>query len=484
VRSSIAATLAALALAGCTLEPHYARPQADIPTRWPTGAAYPTPSAAPAPALPALSYRDVFKDQRLQGLIDEALAHNQNLRATLANVEIARAQYRLQRSDLLPQLNASASASQSHARSTVGGSTPVGEARTTRDYNADLNASFEVDLFGRLRSLTHAAFDEYLATAAGARAARLTLVSEVAEAYLTLATDRSLLAIAVDTVASTSRTVELTEARLSGGVAPRTDLTDAQTALETARSDEARLTTQVAQDRNALELLVGGPVPDKALPASIEELADALAEAPAGLDSRILLRRPDVVEAEYRLQEANAQIGAARAAFFPTISLTGLAGFASPELSSLFSHGNRTWQAQGAASLPIFEGGANLANLQAARGQREQSLANYQSTIQSAFRDVADALARRGTIAQQVAAQERLEVAASTSYDLSLARYQQGVDPYLNTLVAQRSLYTARQSLAQTRLVRGQNLVALYLSIGGDPVIDAMPVALPTQARR
>lgn len=469
MRRALTLAIAALALAGCTLEPRYERPAPAVPRTWPTGAAYPAPQQAPP--LPALGYRDLFKDPRLQALIDQALADNQNLRAAIANVEIARAQYRGQRSELFPHLDAHATATESHGRSAA-----TGEAETSRAYAADLGVSaFEIDLFGRLRSLNHAAQEAYLASEAGARGARLTLVSEVADAWLTLAADRSLLAAAGDTVASATRTVALTEARLAGGVAPRTDLSQAQTLLEQARSDQAQLTTQVAQDRNALDLLVGASVPDSQLPAGIEEVDATLAEAPAGLDSRILLRRPDVLEAEHRLKQANAQIGAARAAFFPTISLTGLAGFASPQLSALFDHGNFTWQGEGAGSLPIFAGGANLAGLSLARGQRDLALANYQGAIQAAFRDVANALARRGAIDQQLAAQNALLAAAQTSYDLSIARYRQGVDTYLAALIAQRTLYGARQSLAQTRLTRAANRVALYAAIGGDPLIDATP---------
>lgn len=485
MRRASAASLAALALAGCTLEPRYERPAPAIPQSWPVGAAYPQAAAAP---LPALGYRDLLKDPKLQALIDRALAENQNLRAAMANVEIARAQYRLQRSDLLPHLAAGASASESRARSpTAVGTIAEAPTRTERSYDASLSVTaFEIDLFGRLRSLSHAAQEQYLASEAGARAARLTLVSEVADAYLTLAADRDLLAIATDTAASATRTVALTQARLSGGIAPRTDLTQAETALETARSDVAQLTTQVAQDRNALELLVGASVPDALLPAGLDEVDGRFGEAPAGLDSRILLRRPDVLEAEHRLRAANAQIGAARAAFFPTISLTGLAGYASPQLAGLFAGRNVTWQAQTAASLPIFAGGANVANLAVARGERDLAVAEYQAAIQAAFRDVANALARRGTIQQQIAAQEALAAAANTSYELSIARYREGVDPYLNALVAQRTLYTARQSLTQTRLARAQNLVALYESLGGDPVIDALPLApapVPTARR-
>jgi multidrug efflux system outer membrane protein len=469
VKRALAVSAAALALAACTLEPRYVRPAPAIPSTWPTGEAYP---AAAQPALPALTYRDVFKDPQLVRLIETALANNQDLRAALANVEVARAQYRVQRAELFPQVDAAGTASQNRGRETAGG-----PRTTTRNYTANLGlTSFEIDLFGRLRSLTHAAQEQYLATAAGARAARITLVSNVAQAYLTLAADRTLLAIAADTEANAARSVALTEARLNGGVAARTDLTQAQTVLESARSDRAELTTLVAQDRNALELLVGGPAPDSALPASIEAVDGEIGEAPAGLDSRILLRRPDVLEAEHRLRAANAQIGAARAAFFPTISLTGTAGYASPQLSALFSDRNTAWQSQGRAALPIFSGGANIAGLAAARGERKLALANYQSAIQSAFRDVADALARRGTIDDQFAAQTALVTAAGESYRLSEARYREGIDPYLSTLVSQRSLYTARQSLTQTRLNRALNLVALYASIGGDALLDSLPM--------
>jgi multidrug efflux system outer membrane protein len=476
VKRGLALTAAALALAGCTLEPHYVRPTPAVPGSWPTGPAYAGATSAEAAPLPSLTYRDVFKDPHLQAIIERALANSQNLRTAMANVEIAHAEYVVQRSDLLPHINAGLTASQSQSR--LGSVTASGEPtrETTRTYTGTLGFSaFELDLFGRLRSLSHAAQDRYFATEAGARAARLTLVGEVADAYLTYATDKSLLAIAEDTVASAQRTVDLTQAKLTGGVSPRTDLTQAQTLLDQARSDRARLITQVAQDHNTLELLVGAPVADADLPASIESVDGLLAEAPAGLDSRILLRRPDVVEAEYGLRAANAQIGAARAAFFPTIDLTALTGAASPALSSLFSGANRTWSLVGGVTQPIFAGGANVGGLEGARGQRDLAVAEYQQAIQTAFRQVADALARRGTIRDQLAADTDLFNAAQTSYTLSEARYREGIDPYLNTLVTQRTLYSARQGLAETRLAAASNLVALYQSLGGDEVIDSLP---------
>jgi len=464
----------AAGLAGCTLEPHYVRPSPAVPGAWPTGPAYPTPSAAP---LPSLSYRDIFKDPHLQTVIGQALANAQDLRVAMANVEIARAEYVVQRGELFPHVDASGAFSENQTRlgSSVAG-VPAGQREINRSYAATVGFSaFELDLFGRLRSLSHAAQDRYFASEAGARAARLTLVGEVASAYLTLAADRSLLAIAGETVVSAQRTVDLTRAKLTGGISPRTDLTQAETLLDQARSDIAQLTTQVAQDRNALELLVGAPVPDAELPGSIEAVDGLLGEAPAGLDSRILLRRPDVVEAEYGLKATNAQIGAARANFFPTISLTALAGAASPALHALFAGRNQTWQFGGSAALPLFAGGQNVGNLALARGERDLAVAQYQQAIQRAFREVADALARRGTITEQMSAQTDLETAAAENYRLSEARYREGIDPYLITLDAQRTLYSARRTLASTRLVRAANLVALYQALGGDQLIDSLP---------
>jgi multidrug efflux system outer membrane protein len=475
MRRALLIALSATALAGCTLEPAYVRPTPAVPQTWPVGAAYPVASAAP---LPSVSYRDIFKDPHLQAIIDRALANNQNLQVAMANVTIARSQYRIQRAQLLPKIEATAGATQSHGRSTASSSSATTSAQgtTTRSYDVNIGFSaFEIDLFGRLRSLTHAAQQQYFASEAGVHTARLTLVAEVAAAYLTLAADRSLLAISVGTEASDVKSVELTRARLTGGVAPRTDLRQAETLLDQARSDRASLTTVVAQDRNALELLVGAPVADADLPPSIESVDGLLGEVPAGLDSRILLRRPDVVAAEYALRAANAQIGAARANFFPTISLTALAGAASPALGALFNGKNFNWSVSGSGAQTIFAGGANLASLALTKGQRNLALAQYQLAIQTAFREVSDGLARRGTIDDQLRAQTSLEAAASDNYALFDARYRQGVDPYLNSLIAERTLYSAQQTLTATRFLKADNLVTLYRVLGGDQLIDSMP---------
>jgi multidrug efflux system outer membrane protein len=472
-----AALLTMTALAACSFEPAYHRPAPAVP------AALPDAGQGEAPAR--LDYREIFRDPRLVTLIDRALANNQDLKAALANVRSARALVTVARADLLPQLDGSAGLTTGDSSNETRGGTgsgatggsgngaSTGGRRTT--YNADLGVSWEIDLFGRLRSLNNAAFDTYLGSEAAQRGARLSLVAGVANAYLALAADRSLLAIATETRTSAARSVELTQALLKGGVAPRTDLRQAETVLAQAEADEASLETAVAQDRNALQLLVGAAIEDDLLPASIESLDGQLAEVPAGLDSSILLRRPDVVESEYALRAANARIGAARAAFFPRIGLTALAGFASSALSSLFQGSAFTWSAAPSATLPIFDGGANLGNLRYSKAQRDLALANYQKAIQSAFRDVADALARRATIDRQLAASTKLDASARDSLFLANARYREGIDPYLNMLDAQRTAYGAARTLAQARLLKAQNLVTLYQALGGDQLIDAVP---------
>lgn len=458
---------AMLLLGACSLAPKYVAPAPAIPAGWPAGDAALKASEA---ALPSLGYRDVFRDPRLVGLIDRGLANNQDVRLAVANITSARGLYRVQRAAILPTINAAAGVT---VREGSAASNPAGVGGgATTAFTANVGTSaFELDLFGRIRSLSNAALNRYFATEAAARAVRLTLVADIADAYLTLATDRTLLAIAHETVSSAERSVTLTQARLRGGIAPRTDLRQAETVLATARSDVANLTTVVQQDRNALDLLVGASVTDADLPASIESVENLIVPVPAGLDSTILLRRPDVVEAEFRLRAANAQIGAARAAFFPRISLTGLAGFASTALGSLFSGGAFTYSVAPGVTLPLFDGGANAGNLTNARGQFDAATATYQKTIQTAFRDVANALARRATIADQVRAQSTLETAAADTATLTEARYRGGVASFLESLDAQRSLYSARRSLTATRLVRASNLVDLYRSIGGDPTL-------------
>lgn len=460
------APILALLASGCmSLEPHYVRPEPAVPASWPVGDAYLAKAEA---GLPALTYKDVFRDPRLQALIAQALVNNQDLAAAAANVAAARAQYRIQRANQFPEVDAAAGATVSGDRD--------GDS-TSASYSAGFSVpNFELDLFGRLRSLSHAQLQRYFATEAAARATRLSLVASIADAWLIHAADSSLLAIANDTVTSAEKTVRLTRARLEGGVAPRTDLRQAEQILTEAQADVAQQTTLVAQDVNALRLLVGGPIDPSLLSSSIGKAAPTVAELPPGLDSTILLRRPDVVEAEYQLRAANAQIGAARAALFPRISLTGLLGLASDALTALFTGGAFGWQASADATYAIFQGGAGRANVRLSEAQRAAAVADYQKAIQAAFRDVADALARRGTMADELSARERQDAAAADNLRLSEARYRAGIENFLATLDAQRSYYAAQRTLVQTRLTAARNLVDLYQSVGGDDFTRSAPV--------
>lgn len=452
-----------LAVSACSMDPKYVRTDPPVPPSWPIGDAYLRQSEA---TLPALSWRDIFRDARLQQLIEQALANNRDLRVAAANVVAARAQYRIQRAEQFPQIDLGGSAGYSDSGNS---GTVTGNSGGRGSFSADVGvASFELDLFGRLASLSRAEQNRYFATEAAARATRLTLIGDIADAWLNHAADASLLRLAEDTAASAERSVRLTRARLEGGIAPRTDLRQAEQVLATARSDVAQQQTALAQDVNALQLLVGGPVDPALLPMSIEAAAPTLTELPAGLDSHILLRRPDVVEAEYALRAANAEVGAARAALFPSISLTGAVGFASNALSSLFAGGAFNWSGGGNANYPIFRAGAGRAGLALSKAQRDAALATYEKAIQAAFRDVADALARRGTIDAQEQANTVLVEAADDTYRLADARYRGGVDAFLSSLDAQRSLYSARRTLVSTRLVRASNLVTLYRVLGGD----------------
>lgn len=456
------------ALSACSMTPKYVRPDLPVPSSWPVGDAYLRQSEA---ALPSVTYRDIFRDARLQRVIDQALANNRDLRIAAANIAAARAQYRIQRGELFPTIAANGAYSYSHSNSPA-----AGNAATTDSLSAGIGITgFEIDLFGRVRSLTSAALNRYFAQEATARATRLTLVGDIAGAWLSYAADRSLLGIAEETAANARRSVTLTDARLKGGIAPRTDLRQAEQVLASAESDLAQQKTALAQDVNALQLLVGAPIDPALLPGSIDEAASNIAALPAGLDSGVLLRRPDVVSAEYTLRAANAEIGAARAALFPRITLTGLLGLASGALSSLFSSGAFSYSGSANAAYPIFSGGAARAGVAQSEAQRDAAVASYEKAIQTAFSEVADALARQGTIADQLGADQRNVDAALDNYRLADARYRGAIDTFLASLVAQRSLYTAQRGLVQTKLTRATNLVTLYRVLGGDSLLQSAP---------
>jgi multidrug efflux system outer membrane protein len=467
---TVFAVLTASLLTGCIdLAPAYHRPLAPVPVQFPTGSAYPAPAGS---SQPLVGWRDFFSDPKLKTVIEQALANNRDLRVAVANIAAARAQYRVQRSALFPTLNAQAGATLGQEPTSVvaGGAVPAGAKGSYNEHIYSLTAgvsAYQLDLFGKVRNLSRAAQDQYFATRQARDAAQITLVSEVAADYLVVGSDRSLLKIAQDTLKSGTDTLTVIQHRFENGIDSGLDVSQAQTIVQQARFDVARLTTQVAQDRNALDLVVGAPVDDALLPADVGEPVVVLARLPSAVSSSVLLERPDVLEAEDQLRGANADIGAARAAFFPDISLTGSGGLTSLALSTLFRGASETWTFAPTVSQTLFDAGANRGNLDYAKAQRDVSVANYEKAIQTAFREVADALAQRGTIDEQLAAQQALTEASANALRLSTARYQQGSDTYLNLLIAQRTLYTARQTLVASQLAEASNLVTLYAVLGG-----------------
>lgn len=466
-RTPLPLLLIALLAQGCDLAPHYVRPALAAPATFPQGGAY--QSASGTGTVAEIGWRAFFTDARLRSVVALGLADNRDLRVAAANVIQAREQYRAQRADLFPTLTGDASASARKGQSEAGGTNaPTTGGGTIQTYSATAGLSaFELDLFGRVRNLTRAAQEQYFATAQGQAATRISLIAEIARAWLTMASDLDQLQLSRDTLRSFAASVAITRAQFDRGVASELDVRQADTNYEQARADVASLTAQGARDQNALDLLVGTTVPVGLLPAGLGAGDATLPDLPAGLSSLILLDRPDVLEAEDRLRAQNADIGVARAAFFPTISLTAAAGTASGGLTSLFAGGSWSWNASGSASQTLFDFGRNRANLRAAKAARDAAIATYEKAVQSAFRDVADALATRGTIAEQIAAQRQRAISADRAAVMSAARYQAGIDPYLTTLDAQRTAYAAHQTLNTTRLTRATNLVTLYAALGG-----------------
>jgi multidrug efflux system outer membrane protein len=453
--------LASTGLAGCTLAPAYEKPALPVTQTWPAGLVSGETGASAAD----IAWRDVYRDDRLRSVIDLALTQNRDLRVAVLNIDRARAQYRIQRAQLLPTLDASVGGSRSRTPGELSG---TGSAVEGEQYSAGLGVTaYELDLFGRVRSLNEAALQTYLATAQNRRTVQISLIAQVAGAYLSLAADQELLALSQDTLKSRDDALILTGKRVDAGAANQLELRQAQTLSEQARGDVAAYQAQVQQDANLLRLLVGTEVPADLLPTGALASIAIRTDLPAGLPSDVLTRRPDVLAAEHDLRGMNANIGAARAAFFPRITLTGSAGSASTDLSGLFGGGTGAWSFAPAISLPIFDGGANAANLGVAKADQKIAVARYEKAIQTAFREVADALAVKSTIDDRLAAQTRLVAAAADSERLSRLRYAQGVDSYLTLLDAQRTLYSARQGLISLKLVQASNLTDLYKALGG-----------------
>jgi multidrug efflux system outer membrane protein len=453
---------AMLTLTGCsTMAPKYARPEAPVPAAWPTGPAY--QNAAEGPAMADLAWQEFFVDPQLRKVIASSLENNRDLRLAALNIERSQAQYRIQRSELFPAVNAGAGYSAQRISSSQSGSGHI----TTHGYDVGLGMSaYEIDLFGRIRSLKDQALEQFLATEQARRSVQISLIAEVANNYLALAADRESLRIARDTLTSQESSYQLTRRRFEFGVASALDVSRAQSIVDAARVDIGRFTTLVAQDLNALQLVVGAPVPAELLPGELGTVT-ALKDIAPGLPSTVLQRRPDILDAEHQLIAANANIGAARAAFFPRITLTTAVGLSSSQLTDLFSGGAGVWSFLPQISVPIFNAGANRANLKLAEVDREIFLTRYERSIQVAFREVADALADYGTLEEQLSAQQSLVNATGESHRLSDARYLGGVENYFSVLDSQRDLYAAQQKLVTLRLSRLSNLVTLYKVLGG-----------------
>ncbi len=456
-----AGVLLALILQGCALAPRYERPKAPIDAAWPQGEAYAADTLAGSAA--DIGWETFFKDPALRRLIGAALDNNRDLRVAALNVEAYRAQYRIQRSDLFPSVDAVGNGARQRLPSDL---SPTGAADIGSQYDVGLSTSYELDFFGRVRSLNRQALETYLATEEARRSAHISLVASVADAYLLLQADRALLGLTRDTLKAYEHTLSLVQSSFDAGIASAMEVRQSRTAVDEARAQLQRYTRQIATDVNALRLLVGGALPED-LPPALDIHGPVLADVPAGLPSDLLQRRPDLLAAEHRLIGANASIGAARAAFFPSIRLTAGAGTASAEMSGLFEGGSGSWSFMPSITLPIFQAGRLGANLDYAEIQKDIRIAQYEQAIQTAFQEVSDSLAARGTYGKQLAAQRDLVSNTAEYYQLADQRYQEGVDSYLNVLDAQRLLFNSQQQLVQDRLAQLSSEIALYKALGG-----------------
>ncbi len=462
-RAALAGLVLAL-ISGCSLQPVYERPAAPVANAFPSGAAY--KSAQGGTTLPAgdIGWRDFLRDARLQRLVEITLANNRDLRVAVLNVEQVRAQYRIQRAALYPQVGGFADASRTR---TAAGISSSGTAVTAQTFEVGVQASWEIDFFGRLRSLSDAALQQYFASAYARQAAEILLVSQVADQYLTLLAFDEQMQVTQRTTATAKASYDIVKLQFDTGTGTELAVQQARTVVELANANYAAQVRGRAQAENGLVLLIGQPLPAD-LPQAVRlDVQQILADVPEGLPSDLLTRRPDILQAQALLLSENANIGAARAAFFPTISLTGTLGTGSAALSGLFGAGSSFWSIIPSLTVPIFNAGQLKAELDVAKIQKDIGIAQYEKAIQTAFSEVANGLAARGTFDDQVAATERYTAAQQRAFDLSTFRYRNGVDSYLTVLTAQTGLYDAQLTLVSTRLQRLTNLVDLYRALGG-----------------
>lgn len=442
----------ALLTAGCvSLDPHYERPAAPVPASLP---------GAHGEATTVISqWQQAVNDARLKKVVSIALTSNRDVQKAIADIEAARAEYGETRASLFPTVDAELS----HTRSKT-----IASGITSSAQADGAVSSFELDLFGRNQSLSRAARETWLASEYTAQNTRLTMIADLTTAWVALAADNSNLALAQETMNSADNSRKIVARQMAVGTASAGDLSSAESVYQQARASVASYRTAVAQDKNALNLLAGDTVPDSLLPGTLESLgSNSINLVPAGVSSSVLLRRPDIQEAEHNLKSANADIGAARANFFPTISLTASAGVGSDSLSSLFSHGMQVWSFAPSVSLPLFTGGSNLAQLRYAEAEKKGLIATYEKSVQSAFKDVADALARRETLGEQLDAQEQYVAAEQKALDIATKSYQAGVGDYLSVLTAQRTLWSAQTTLISLQQTDLENRITLWQSLGG-----------------
>ncbi|WP_372826777.1 efflux transporter outer membrane subunit [Polaromonas sp.] len=452
-------------LTGCSMAPTYERPESPVATDWPglrlsrslAGAPLVASASVQTVAAADIEWQSFFSDPKLRRLIEASLRNNRDLRIAVLNIEQARAQFQIRRADQFPSVGAAATGSRQPSSSV---------------YTAGLAlTSYEIDFFGRVASLKDAALAQYLASEEGRKTTQISLIAAVANTYLSLLADEELLAITEQTLATREESFKLSQLRFDNGITSELDLRQAESLAQTARISLAQLQRQRAQDTNLLTLLLGQPLAGElaaALPQG-QALADApvMVDVPAGLPSDLLTKRPDIRQAEQQLLAANANIGAARAAFFPRISLTASAGSVSTHLSGLFESGTYGWTLAPQLFLPLFDAGRNRAGLATANVGRDIAVAQYEKAIQTAFREVADALAGRATLGEQLRAQQAQARAEDVRFNLSDLRYQNGIASQLDVLDAQRSQFAARQAVVQTRLLQLQNQVTLYKTLGG-----------------
>jgi len=473
---SLAIVAVAAMLTACTMEPHYERPKAPVPPGWTDQAPAGTGSANTTPAA-IMGWRDFFPDRNMQRLIELALANNRDLRVAALNVQATQAQYRIQRSDLFPTVAATGLEQiekyPSGVTASPGGSGSVGAGvstggQTIRFFEAGVGfTSYEIDLFGRIRSLSHEAFEKYLSSEETRRSTQLSLIAQVVSGYLTVLADETILKVTRETLKSQTESYDLTKRSLDAGTTTALAFRQAASTVDTAKANLAQYNRQAAQDRNALVLLIGGSIPDDISFDVDLGTVNLSADLPAGVPSEVLANRPDVLASEHTLIAANADIGAARAAFFPRITLTGQFGSASTQLSGLFKAGSAAWSFAPQITLPIFTGGKNKASLDLSKIEKDINIAQYEKTLQTAFREVDDALSARQTLDEQLVAQRALLEDTSQSYELANLRFKNGVDSFLPVLDAQRALYSAQQSVISLELIRLQNMATLYKALGG-----------------